>query len=253
MGNSWDYYDRLTESYRRYRPFYPNELFDFTKNIKDLRTEAFVADIGCGTGQLSRLLIRHGLNVFGVEPNRKMLDAAIEDLGSPHFFPKLGSAEETTILNGTVEAIFVGNAFHWFDHDRCRREFKRIAQKDSIVVLAWNLERTDESPFYTEFKKLWHTYIDKDQNFGGAEKNPLPSYVKDFFENGYQMKVFKNSQVIDLNGFIGLIKSFRKAPQESDLKYNDMIKLASEIFSKYANNNKVIIFYDTPVIIGRIN
>ena len=64
------------ENYARYRPSYPPEALDLLESECGLSPGATVADVGSGTGILSRLLLERGAFVYGVEPNREMREAA---------------------------------------------------------------------------------------------------------------------------------------------------------------------------------
>ena len=70
--------DRV-ENYRRYRPSYPRAVIDLIKSTAALSDGSAVADIGSGTGILTRLLLEAGLEVTAVEPNEAMRLAAEAD------------------------------------------------------------------------------------------------------------------------------------------------------------------------------
>ena len=58
--------------YTRYRPSYPPALLDLLVKECGLRADHVIADIGSGTGLLSKLFLEHGNHVYGVEPNGEM-------------------------------------------------------------------------------------------------------------------------------------------------------------------------------------
>src|SRR5512138_2362812 len=114
------------EDYLRYRPSYPTEIMKNLSEDCGLTDGSVVADIGSGTGFLSRLLLDAGCEVYGVEPNPRMRDAAEEYLQSfPRFHSIAGSAEDTTLPAASVDAVTAAQAFHWFDTERARHEFIR--------------------------------------------------------------------------------------------------------------------------------
>jgi SAM-dependent methyltransferase len=71
--------NRVTD-YVRYRPGYPEEILPLLKTWTNFRVEHTVADIGSGTGLLSKLFLDFGNRVLGVEPNAEMR-AAGEEFG----------------------------------------------------------------------------------------------------------------------------------------------------------------------------
>src|SRR5262249_26382946 len=66
--------------YVRYRPSYPIGLLDKLMEAGALRPGTIVADIGSGTGLLTRLFLERGYTVHGIEPNDGMRRAGEEQL-----------------------------------------------------------------------------------------------------------------------------------------------------------------------------
>src|SRR5881227_1352562 len=125
--------------YVRYRPGYPSELLDVLRKECDLRPGHVIADIGSGTGFLSELFLRNGNRVFGVEPNREMRAAGEKLMAKyPDFSSIDATAEATTLRDASIDFATVGQAFHWFDPVRTRKEFARILRTDGWVVIVWN-------------------------------------------------------------------------------------------------------------------
>ena len=87
--------------YIRYRPGYPPELLPLLENWCGLRANHEIADIGSGTGLLSKVFLDFGNRVCGVEPNAEMRAAGEEFLSAyPKFTTVAGSAEATSMKSG---------------------------------------------------------------------------------------------------------------------------------------------------------
>src|ERR1035438_3538154 len=115
------------EDYICYRPSYPADAIAFLERECGLTSQSRVADIGSGTGLLSEPFLRFGCEVDGVEPNAEMRAAGQRLLaGWPRFHSIAGRAEATTLPNGSADLVSAGQAFHWFDSDAARTEFRRI-------------------------------------------------------------------------------------------------------------------------------
>src|SRR5437868_4581721 len=114
--------------YIRSRPHYPRAALEFLQHNLALRPEHVIADAGSGTGISSELFLENGNVVIGVEPNREMREAG-DELLKPRFekFRGVhGTAEATTLPDASVDFVVAGQAFHWFDPERAREEFRRI-------------------------------------------------------------------------------------------------------------------------------
>jgi len=112
-----------------------------------------------GDGHSIRLFLKNGNHVFGVEPNREMREAGEKLLRRyPDFTTVNGTAEETSLADGSVDFVTAGQAFHWFDREVARKEFARILKSNGWVALIWNERLTDTSPFLRAYEDLLQQY-----------------------------------------------------------------------------------------------
>jgi SAM-dependent methyltransferase len=122
----------VAERYDRYRPGYPEPAVTWALGDRPLR----VADVGAGTGILSRLLERLGHDVVAVEPDDQMR-ARLAEM-SPGIAALAGTAEELPLPDRSVDAVVVGQAYHWFDPDRAHREVARVLRPSGVFAVLWN-------------------------------------------------------------------------------------------------------------------
>jgi SAM-dependent methyltransferase len=102
-----------------------------------------VVDLAAGTGRLTRELVAAGCDVVALEPVPEMA-AHIRDA---HVYS--GTAESTNLPAGIHDAVFVGEAFHWFDPPRALPEIARVLRPGGGLALMWNvgLPQDDEQPW----------------------------------------------------------------------------------------------------------
>jgi SAM-dependent methyltransferase len=120
MTEMKDYFDGAEQYYRKYRPFYPNELisdlvFDF-----NLSEKSKVLDLGSATGQSAISISPFVGSVVAVEPNGEMISEgkklAMEKESSNIKWIQ-GTAEdvdELLVEDNFTLAVF-GASFHWMD------------------------------------------------------------------------------------------------------------------------------------------
>src|SRR3954447_4559397 len=120
-------FSNRVEDYIKYRPNYPRALVRLLEAECGMTGASVIADVGSGTGILSELFLKNGNRVYGVEPNREMREAGERLLASyTNFVSVDGRAEATTLDDASVDFVTAGQAFHWFDPPRTRREFVRV-------------------------------------------------------------------------------------------------------------------------------
>jgi SAM-dependent methyltransferase len=100
-----------------------------------------VLDLAAGTGKITEGLLPLGLAVTAVEPDDGM--RAELSRRFPQVNALAGTAESLPLPAGSVDAVVVGQAFHWFDQGKALDEIGRVLRPGGAVGLLWNDE--DES------------------------------------------------------------------------------------------------------------
>ena len=230
--------------YVGYRPGYPSEILQFLAQTCALTPQSLIADIGSGTGLLSRLFLDNGNQVFGVEPNAEMRAAAEELLaGFPAFVSVPARAEATTLPDAAVDFVVAGQAFHWFDQQAARREFQRILRPAGWVALIWNDRQTDTTPFLREYERLLCAYA-TDYAVVNHKEVGLPALQR-VFGDGVQLPVCDNRQRFDLEGVTGRLLSSSYAPMPPHPNHEPLMAGLRAAFDRYNQDGIVEFLYTT--------
>ena len=253
MNKSTERFTETVDDYIKYRPSYPKELLQLLIDQCGLTKNSTVADVGSGTGLLSKLLLDYGSSVYCVEPNQSMRVAAEEYLRSyPAFHSIDGTAEATLLENQSVDIITVGTAFHWFELNKTKAEFRRILKIGGWVFLVWNVRNTDQSPMLRDYENLLLKY-GTDYKDSHAIKFDKTAVAEFFSPNEMKVCSFKNTQNFDWEGFKGRLFSTSYSLRPSDgPRYQQMIYALREVYDRYQKDGVVEFLYDTKVNYGRI-
>ena len=173
FGAAADVYDRS-------RPTYPVEAVRWTLPEGAQR----VVDLGAGTGKLTSVLLDLGLDVVAVEPSQPMrerIPARAEVLE--------GSAEALPLPDASVDAVVVGQAFHWFDPEAALAEMARVLRPGGTVGLLWNV-MDDSVPWVQEVTALFGaedlvSHMDGEPPFDGNGSLAEPEH--DEFDNSHSL------------------------------------------------------------------
>lgn len=95
-------------------------------------------DLGTGTGTLARGVAALGCDVIGIDPSADMLTQArlLADSDDRPVIWKQASAEDTGLVESSVDVVTAGQCWHWFDAEKAIREIRRILRKDGLLVIA---------------------------------------------------------------------------------------------------------------------
>lgn len=251
MTKNAERFSNRVENYVKFRPNYPSEVIEFLRSELNLKTASVVADIGAGTGISSKLFLENGNRVFVVEPNEAMRQAAEEFLKDfPQFQAIDGTAENTNLPDETVDFAVAAQAFHWFDPEKTRGEFKRILKPGGFVILMWNERQLDSTEFLRGYERLILEY-GTDYVEVRHEKT-TPEIIGAFFEKEFRRKVFQNAQTLDYEGLKGRMLSSSYIPSAENPRYGAMLETLESLFTKHRKNDTIQILYDTNIYYGQI-
>jgi SAM-dependent methyltransferase len=238
--------------YVRYRPSYPTAVLDRLRAECGLQSTHVIADVGSGTGILSKLFLENGNRVSGVEPNADMRRAGEEYLASYDGFSSIeASAEATTLEDSTIDFITAAQAFHWFDPQAARREFARILKPGGWVVILWNDRRMEEARLTREYEGLL-------EHFGIDYKRVKDAYpeskdISSFFAGSvFSARDLPNNQTLDWEGFRGRLRSSSFAPTEDHPNYAPMMAELERIFRAHQRDGIVGMEYFTRLYFGQL-
>lgn len=247
--NSITRFSNRVENYVKYRPHYPAEIINFLKQEKILHDNSVIADIGSGTGISSELFLQNGNTVYAVEPNNEMRSAAEKLLSNyQNFISITGTAENTALENNSMNIVLAGQAFHWFDLEKSKTEFRRILKPGGTIILMWNVKKNDGSIIMKEYEELLKKFGTDYEAI--KHENTADKEFRMFFDGKYKIQKFENEQVLDWEGFKGRLLSASYAPTPGHPDYEPMIAELQNIFNRYNDNGKATLKYETKLVYG---
>jgi len=250
MTSTVERFSDRVENYVKYRPSYPKEVLEFFRDELNLTKNSVIADIGSGTGISAKIFLENGNRVFGVEPNAAMRHAAEEFLREFENFKSVdGTAENTNLLDDSIDFVIAAQAFHWFDKTETPREFERILRDGGYVALIWNERQLETNDFLRGYENLLKKYGTD------YEKVRHDNLDKEIFEKSFarefSVEIFENAQTVDFDGLKGRLLSSSYTPPETDARFEPMIIELRRLFENHAESGKIQILYSTKIFYTR--
>ncbi|NGY59525.1 class I SAM-dependent methyltransferase [Lentzea sp. NEAU-D13] len=176
-----DSFGAQAEAYAEHRPDYPVAAIRWALEPLNTSERLEVLDLAAGTGKLTAGLVAEGHRVTAVEPNEQMLSELVRRVHDVRALP--GHAEHIPVPDQTVDAVFVGTAFHWFDQVKALPEIARVLRPGGVLAALW-ISPDPDLEWYTEFERASASSVESQRNnpldvmahpsFGAMEEKTFP-------------------------------------------------------------------------------
>lgn len=149
-----DHFSGDSDKYRKYRPSYPDELFQYLASISPSTDIAW--DCATGSGQAAIQLAKYFSSVIATDASRQQIQHAES---AKNVIYKVAQAENTSLLSGSTDLVTVAQALHWFDYEQFFSEVKRVL-KDGGVIAVWSYNLLTLTPELDEIiKELYQSVV----------------------------------------------------------------------------------------------
>jgi SAM-dependent methyltransferase len=217
------------EDYERGRPGWPAAVLE----IVDVPRSATVLDLGAGSGKLTRLLVERFDRAIAVEPDPAM--RGLLALHAPRAELHDGSAESIPLGDGSVDAVFVAEAFHGFDGERALAEIARVVRPRGKLALLWNVPAGPTEPAVDHVEDLLRTLAPPDVAYDPVDLNSR-RYASGAWRAAFAGSAFEklrdaaldNPQTVDRAGLVAFYESMGWF---GDLPEHERAQLAERILA----------------------
>jgi SAM-dependent methyltransferase len=244
-------YTNRAEQYARYRWDYAPQATAYVISHVPVTAGTCIADVGSGTGILTRHFTNLAQRVYAVEPDAEMRAWAEQSCpGTPSFISVSGSAEHTTLPDHCVDLIIVGQAIHWFDALPARREFQRILRPGGYLAVLWNGGM--DAAIGQALQQV--CTVENGWEMTPAANPPPPPPMSYYFGTGdLPQQSFPASREENWDEFFGGLCSAANAPDEANPLFADMRTAARRAFDALSTDGILNMHYSTELIFGHLN
>jgi SAM-dependent methyltransferase len=220
-------FDAWAGDYDRFRPGYPDALFEMIASELPLPRIPHVVDLGAGTGRASLAMASLGWRVTAVEPGKPMLDVLRGRAANDGLLISTvqASAEETGLDADSADLVTAAQAFHWFDQPQALSEIARILKPGGGLALFWNVRDASRAPFLADYAKVLERYVGEAD--AGRYEASMPEQVtrrvlesRGAFED-VRLNVLHHETTMTDEQFVGMVFTasyvrVNKTPEEQD-------------------------------------
>jgi ubiquinone/menaquinone biosynthesis C-methylase UbiE len=242
-----DVFSSKAEKYAQYRWTYAPDAIQDILGITGVTQETIMADIGAGTGILTREFVGKVKQVYAIEPNAEMRAILKRELGNQVTCTILGARAEATMLpSRSVDVITAAQAVHWFEPENARAEFYRILKPSGWMVICRNYG--NDPALGKALQEVYPAETDTEPLMIG-KRQPRSFYYGD---REFIKKEYANQNLVNWERFLGGLLTASFAPDEGSAWYVEFEQKARRVFDQFSTNHVLELNSVTEVYVGQI-
>jgi len=225
-----------SKTYNKFRPQYPDSLFEMIVQKMPPSSKELAIDIGAGTGQATYPFSKYFKRVIGFDPSPGQLVQTTTDQNNVEF--KQGTAEKIDLPNESVDLIVSAQAVHWFDLNKFFNECNRLLKPNGVLAI-WgyamgHLDNVEaDNLLQNHFSVTLGPYWD-------AKRKIVDNHYREVVPNFGHVQRFnaEMSKKIDLDGFMGYLQTwsswsdFKKAHPDKEDPLVPLYPKVEKLFGK---------------------
>ncbi len=168
-----DYFSDTKSNYKKFRPTYPNTLFEYLAKLAPSNKVAL--DCATGSGQAAQKLAQYFPLVIASDASFQQIQKASDN---NHIFYGVAQAENVHIASSSVDIVTVAQALHWFATKLFFQEINRVLKSNGIIAV-WTYNLLTINPNLDEVIKYFYSEIIG--NYWPAERHLVEDGYKNLF------------------------------------------------------------------------
>jgi ubiquinone/menaquinone biosynthesis C-methylase UbiE len=241
----WDYTDRAAHYDKR--ADYSSEAVETLLRNVGAAPEKPVADIGAGTGKLTKLLASNGLKVQAVEPNDAMRAIGIKNTQGMSVDWTKGVGEKTGLPESSVHAAFFGSSFNVLDQKATLDEVARILVPQGYFACMWN-HRDLNDRLQNEIEEIIRQMV-ANYSYGSRREDPTEviNQSRLFGPVGYVEKSFNVAMSSEM--FFEGWKSHATLERQAGQQFPSVLERIQKLLARY---DTIDVPYSTRIWFARL-
>lgn len=210
------------------RPSYPLEAIEFLVSSLGVDEQTHVLDLGAGSGIFTRQLFPYVGKITAVDPSESMRESLARN--SPEVDVLDGKDTEIPLGDASVAAVFVAQAFHWFDVERSLAEMHRVLVPRGGLGLIWN-ERDESVEWVRDLGRAMQWDVRQPYRAG----TDFSEQIRRGPFHNIERRKFSNEQILDHAGLYRRVMSTSYISLMEGPELEALMIAVERVVSKLAN------------------
>lgn len=216
-----DHFSTQSVDYSKYRPTYPQELFECIISKTEKRDTCW--DVGTGNGQAAVELAKYFRKVIATDPSESQINNATPKENVEYL---VCSAEKSPLPSNCADLITVAQAYHWFDHEKFASEAKRVAKKGATIAV-WGYELCAVSPevdkvFMKYYEVILGKYWPMERKYVEEAYASLPFPYENV--SSHKFRLIKKWDLEDFLNYLSTWSAFQKYVKANESNPLDLVR-----------------------------
>lgn len=231
-----DNFSTKSNDYKKYRPVYPAEVYDFIKS----KLNAFEAawDVGTGNGQVAGEIAKFFDRVEATDISKNQIKNAVKRANINY---SIQAAENTSFKDRQFDLITSAQAAHWFEFEKFYAEVKRCLKPNGlIVIMGYGLFTSNPETN----KVIAHFYENTIGSYWDPEREYLEEHYKTIpfpFEEVHAPEFLKYYDW-DIEHLLGYLRTWSATKHYEKENKQDPVSLIESDLRKYFGKQNKIVF-----------
>ena len=243
-----DYFSKQSENYSKYRPAYPDELFDYILGYVPEKKLAW--DCGTGNGQSAVAMAARFESVYASDISVNQVSNAVKRNNIRYV---IEPAESCSLADNTVNLVTVSQALHWFHFDQFYAEAKRVSAPNGIIAV-WTYPLMKIDPLIDRIIDEFYAvklndYWDKERCYVDEEYKTIPFPFTELPSRRFNIEV--NWNLYDLEGYLNTWSALQKYISINN--ENPVALVIQDIREHWAGNEYRVITFPVYLRIGKVH
>ncbi len=244
-------FDKVAAKYDKFRPAYPQKMVDRIIEISNLPDTARILEVGCGTGQATRLFASRGYFIHCIEPGANLVALAVRNLKAyPRVSFENACFEQSQEFVAEFNLVFSAQAFHWISKEIGYTKSALSLKPGGAIALFWNMNPGFHGQIAVDMDRIYHEIVPGLDSPLSANQETIQARIDEINQSGCYGPViveqFPWVQTYRTREYLGLLNTYSdhlRLPEETRQR---LFKAIASVIDKQGGSiarDYVTVFY----------